>query len=325
MSVLVGLGGLLVIMFGGVAVLLVRRLTGPTLADAARAGDRSPLVVRAYRRARVRALGCLGGAVLVLVAAVLLDRTRPDLLGLPLALSPGLAAAAALLGYAALPAAADPGAGSVTASLTRRTAWSFGSRRAFALPAALAAGYLAFLGWAAVVAGPDDQGRSRAITVTNGLPELGDGALSSTASPFPGSFYGAPLAAVTVLLALATYLALRRIATTPTLPVAGLGPADRDWRAVSTQVVTRLAAAALLTYFGATMAFAGITLRSATSSLVANGGPDRGVVGGTWLAVLGATAALGGTVVALTAVVRAASLRPTPTGVTVSPAAAPRP
>ena len=282
------------------AMLVVLRSTTPP-APAADL-DQRRLVVDAYRRARVRALTCVGVASVALVAGAVIDQRRPELLGLPLALSPGLAAAAALLAFAVVPTTVDPGVGPTSASLTPRTAGSFGSRRSFVTPAAVAVAFLAFLAWAAWIAGPDDQGRLRAVSFV-------DGPLSSTSSPFPGTFYGLPLAVVTVLLAATTYLALRRIATTPSLPVPMLAEQDQGWRISSTRVVIRVATAALLGYFGATAAFAGVTYRSAASALVLNGGADHGVVAGACLAVAGVALVLAGVGVAVSAVVGAVTLR----------------
>ena len=68
--------------------------------------------------------------------------------------------------------------------------------------------------------------------------------------PFPGSFYGLPLAAVTALLVAATYAALGRMAGSPAIVHGATTPAargvDRRWRAISTSVIIRTATASLL-------------------------------------------------------------------------------
>jgi len=252
--------------------------------------DRDGVVHRTLRRARHRTVVVLATASVVLVVGALVDALAPERLGLPLALSPGLAATVALLLYAALPLPAPPPARVATASLTRRTARSVVTRRSGLLLAGLAAAFLGFLGWAAAVAVPDDLGRARSY----GL-ETAD--RSAAAGPFPGASYGLPLAAVTVLLLVATLVALHRIASTPVLPDPDLASVDRHWREASARVVLGTATAALIGYAGATVAFAGIAVRSVLVNLADTGiGPSPVV--GTALALSGVLALLAGAAVA---------------------------
>ena len=284
-------------------LLLVRGRAGRPSDPVDGEGEPDGLATRTYRRARSRALLCIGAAFAVLVGGMVLNSARPELLGLPLALAPGVAAATALLGFAVLPSAVEPSNGPVSAALTPRTAWSFGPRRAFAVPATLVAASLAFLGWAALVADPDDQGRMRSITLTDGMT-------TASAGPFPGSFYGLPLAAVTILLAGSTYLALRRIASTAALPVPLASVADRHWRTVSTRVVSQLATTALLGHLGGTAAFAGLAVRSAGSTIGLNGGNASGTaLAGAALAVVGAALLAAGVLTAVLGVGNALTLR----------------
>lgn len=302
MSVLVMLGVAVAV----AAVVALMFLVGLWVRRPAAAADGALLSTAsdlALRRARQRALLCVTVGVVVLVGGAVLNAAVPDLLGLPIALAPGLAAAAALFGYAALPVTIEPPSGPTSASLAPRTAWSYGSRRAFAVPGTISAATLGFLTWAAVVADPDEQGRMRAVS-------FADGPVSTSAGPFPGSFYGLPLALVTVVLAASTYLALRRIAGIPTLPRPTDAVADRSWRATSTDLVIRVANAALLGYLGGAAFFAGHATHSASSGLESNGGHLPGVVlGGTLLAIAGAALVLAGLVNAFRAVGQALTLR----------------
>jgi hypothetical protein len=305
----------------GLVALVVRLARRPALDPLAATPATRPLsppqallvepVVRALRQARTRALVGVGVATLALVAGLAVDATRPELVGLPIALTPGLAAVVGLLVATWLPsrpaavpgAGAVPGASVVSAPLTPRTATSFGTRTAFAVPAGVAVVYLGFLAWAAAVAAPDEAGRLREFTV------VGPG-WSSSAGPFPGSYYGLPLAVVTVLLAATTLLALRRVALTPVLPVPGLDGVDRHWRVVSTRIIVRISTAALLGYVGGSLFFAGHAIRSAAGSVVAGdpGRPGTAVAGAVLLGC-GVMALVAGVAVALLAVLAAVTLR----------------
>ena len=290
-----------VVFVGLVALALVLLLTGRS---SRRVGDAqlSSVSVTVLQRARHRGLLCVGFALTLLVAGAALNAAAPGLLGLPLALAPGLAAAGALLGYAMLPVTVESPPGPTSASVVRRTAWSYGSRRAFAVPGILTLATLGFLVWAALVADPDDRGLMRSIAFT-------DGPVGSSAGPFPGSFYGIPLALVTILLAMSAYVGLRRISETPTLPTALDAAADRRWRTASTSLVTLVTSAALLGYLGGAAIYAGRAARSAAVTIALNGGHIAGVaLAGTWLALAGVALVLTGVVAAALAVGRAFTL-----------------
>lgn len=100
------------------------------------------------------------------------------------------------------------------ASLARRTPWNVAPRAALALLGTAILLLLALLVFTGATSSPDERGRFRAITFTSPLS-------SSTATPYPGWFYAVPLILGTVLLALAVWAALRRIATTASFPVRG--------------------------------------------------------------------------------------------------------
>lgn len=262
-------------------------------------------VVRTVRAHRWRLACCLIGTGAALVAGFWLDALFPALLGVPLAVAPGLAASVSLLAYATWPVTEPPRSGPVSASLRRRQPWSFAPRRTFGLPLVLAVGYLVLLLAAALVAEPDDTGLLRAFGLTQGD-------LSSRSSPFPGSFYGLPLAAVTVLLAAATYAALRRMAGSPAVLNGSTTPAtrevDRRWRAISTSVIVRTATASLLGYAAATLMIGG-------SAILRVARPGNGMTATPWIGVgwtttvLGAVGLLAAAVVAGSAVAALLSLR----------------
>lgn len=292
------------------AVLLILLVQLLGQADVAAGGD-DPAVRGELQRIRRRLGGCLLAAVLVLVGGVLADALWPDATGLPLTLAPGLAAGLALLGFAVWPTVTPAASGQSSATLGRREAWSYGSGRSLLVPAALAIAYLALLAGAAVVASPDDAGLMRSFSQTQG-------ALASSAGPFPGSFYGIPLAVVTVLLMASTYAALRRIASSATVspaPVGGAAAIDRRWREIATRVVVRLSTSALLGYAGASMVFAGSAMRRA-STFAENGGYDTvwspigAAVAGAGLVAILAAAVVGGAAVAAVLSLRSEAVRP---------------
>lgn len=297
-----------------VVVILIAQLLGR--ADVARGGDGS--VVRSYlQRIRRRLGGCLAVVALVLVGGVVLNAMLPTWMGVPLALAPGLAASVALLGFAAWPSISPRSAGPVSASLSRREVWSYGSRRSFLVPAALAVAYVGLLAAAAAVASPDDLGLMRSFAQTQGH-------LSSSASPFPGSFYGVPLAAVTMVLAASTYAALRQTATSATIVPAtdgDLTAIDHRWREIATRVIVRISTAALISYAGGSLLFAGSAMHRA-SDFTINGGHATvwsavaWVVAGVGLVAILAATVVGGAAVAAVLSLREEAVRPSwiPTG-----------
>ncbi|MGI8458433.1 MAG: hypothetical protein ACR2LI_10020 [Propionibacteriaceae bacterium] len=296
----------------GLVVLVVRLARStplaappPQPASPLSAAQTRPYVDRALRQARLRALVCVGVAAVALVVGLRIEALRPDLLGLPSALTPGLAAAVALLVYAWLPTppSAVESGGTVSAPLTPRSATSFGTRAVFTVPTAVAVVFLGFLAWAGAVAGPDELGRFREFP-------LSGRDWSAAAGPFPGSYYGLPLAGVTVLLAAATLAALRRVALTPVLPVAGLDLVDRAWREVSTRIIVRISTAALLGYVGGSLLFAGGAIRSASSTAFLTTG-HRSILepAGVVLLGCGLLTVVAGVAVAMLAVLAAVTLR----------------
>ena len=309
MAALFTVTGLLLVILCAIVVVLLVQLLGraAVAAEGWEPGTRSGL-----RRVQRTLASCLGAATLVLVGGVALSSLVPSWLGLPLAVAPGLAASLALLGFAGWPTTRpQDGAGPTSASLTPREAWTFGSRWSFVGPALLAAVFLVLLAVAAGLASPDSAGRMRAFTLTQGDME-------STASPFPGSFYGVPLAVVTVLLMVSTYAALRRMATSAVIVPSGPGrpgdpsgaaAIDRRWREITTRVVLRISTAALLGQAAGCLVFAGSAMHHA-SDFVENGGlPSPWSAAGLVVTIVGQVSLLVAAVLAGAAVAAVLSLR----------------
>ncbi len=299
---------LLLLTLSVAAIVLLIQLVGRT--EIAPGAD-DPLLRDGLQRIRRRLAGCLVAALLVLFGGVVLGTTQSAWLGIPAMLAPGLATSLALLGFAAWPVAASAGTGPVSATLTRREAWSYGSRRLFAAPATLAVIYLGLLAVSAAVASPDDDGLMRAFAQTQGD-------LSASATPFPGSYYGVPLAVVTVLLAVSTYAALRRLASSPTISpgtAEDLARIDQQWRRIATRVIVRISSTALLGYVGATLLYAGSAIHR-TSDFTDNGGQSTpwsavGWIGaGAGLVCLLLAIVVGGAAVAAVLTLRDQAVRP---------------
>jgi hypothetical protein len=290
-----------------VVVLVIHLLTRTPLAQ----GSDDPELSQGLSGIRRRLLGCLGAAALVVIAGFVSNDLLPGRLGVPLALTPGLAVSIALLCFAMWPTSATPRPGPTQASLTRREPWSFGSPRSLLVPGVLALVYLGLLAAAATVASPDDHGLMRSFSQTQG--DLG-----ASASPFPGSFYGVPLALVTVVLEASTYGALHRVARSASLlPSANgrLAHIDRRWREVATRAIVRLSTAALLAYAGGTLVVAGSAIHRA-SDFTMNGGyrtPWSAVawlLGGAGVAGILGAAVVGGAAVAAVVSLKDQAVRP---------------
>lgn len=139
------------------------------------------------------------------------------------------------------------------------------------------------------------------------------GAFSTTASPYPGWYYALPLILALVLLAVATWLALARVARTPSLPGAGLAAHDRAWRVVSIRVLVSLVAATVTMQLGGVLVIAGTSVNSVAGGVVATGvatDGSRGLQLVAIAAVIGGLLALGASVVwCVLAVLRGLGLR----------------
>lgn len=108
------------------------------------------------------------------------------------------------------------------------------------------------------------------ITTATPIPEW-FGAGASTVGPYPGWFYAVPLLIGTGSLALATWVALRRIAS---LPGEGLEALDHLWRSRTAQIILGSTTAAVGLHLGGTAVFAGLALGNAQTAPPPPG-PDR--------------------------------------------------
>lgn len=250
---------------------------------------------------RVRARLLLGVAVLlaVLLGSWSLQEARPDLLGLPVVLGPGLAAASGLLVVGAPPWRRTRSAAPRSAVLQPRSGLRIAGRADLLVPGALAAvvtGLVLVLG---ATASPDEQGRSRVLTVV-----AGD--VTSGASPYPGWYYGLPLLGATAALLGAAALAVRRLVLLP----AREGIDLRRRQAV--RAVSAVTSSALLLHVAGLLAAAGGALRSSVVSDPATASPvPAGAGEALW--VVAVLAGLAAVALLATAVVRAASLAAAPT------------
>ncbi|SJM46827.1 hypothetical protein CZ771_01325 [Actinomycetales bacterium JB111] len=216
--------------------------------------------------ARRRSLTAIGVAVVIVLVGVFSASFAPQWLGVGAALAPSVAGAAGLLLYAAMPPRAPAGTTAHrSASLRRRTAWNVAPTRSLVTLGVVLTLQVALLVGAGITAADDELGRPRAFSLT-------DGVVTSTSSPYPGWFYALPLLVGTALLALAIWVARRRIASTASLPGAGLEDLDAVWRERSAQVVVGLATAAVSFQLGGTALFAGTIIRNTTRNIDAPAG-----------------------------------------------------
>ena len=214
------------------------------------------------RRVLTWALGT--GAAVGLYSAIV-QVGRPDLVGLPVLLAPVLAAAAVLLVLVVTPpprpseVSGLPGTSDVDAE---GRPWSFAPRWGFVLPASAAVLLLGYLALTAGLATPDDGGRMRAYTLA--CPSA---SMESTATPYPGGFYGGPLALGAVAVVVLAAVALARIARRPRVGGPETAGLDDALRAASTRAVLGVAAAGVLLPFGAVLILAGAATYSVARNL----------------------------------------------------------
>lgn len=209
------------------------------------------------RSARRRAIIALVFTAFLLAVGWVASSAFAEMLGLPLAVAPLVAGSAGLLLYAATPPRVDGSRdGAQAASLTPRSAWNAVPTRTASGVLALAGALVAFLVICGLLSSTDEFGLFRVITFESPLS-------SSSASPFPGWYYGAPIIVLTLVFLAAAYVSLHRVASTPSLPGAGFEAQDRTWREATARVITRLVTAVLLVEFGGVAALGGLTARNA--------------------------------------------------------------
>lgn len=246
------MAGIAVVLYGVVVVLVVGLAWGTAKRhDPLRIDARAQLAFRAARR---RSLAAIALALGLLAIGIATAQLVPQWLGVGAALAPALACIGGLTLYAAIPPLRDDGAETrYAAPLTRRTPWNVAPRAALAVLGAAIVLLIALLVFTGATSSPDELGRFRAITFTAPLS-------SSTATPYPGWFYAVPLLIGTVLLAVAVWAALRRIATTASFPGEALEGLDAMWRARSAEIIVGLATAAVCLQLGGAALFAGTTM-----------------------------------------------------------------
>lgn len=240
-----------------------------------------PVIAAARRRALVAVLF----AVVIFITTVVAGIGLPSLLGIPIAVAPLVAAAAGCLLYSATPprdVALDPRRPRA-AALARRswiTVIPLGWLRASVEIALIFVGIIVFCG---LTAAPDDLGRARAVSFETA-------SRASSASPYPGWFYGIPALIALLLLIVATVVALQRVGSTAAFPDAEDQDADRQWRRASASVVLGLTAGAMLFSLGG---FALIAGRSMGNAIIPGATPtlwsviaDTLLIGGVLVLVL---------------------------------------
>ncbi|MBO9705790.1 MAG: hypothetical protein J7474_09800 [Arthrobacter sp.] len=163
---------------------------------------------------------------------------HPEWLGLPLFIAPGAGLAFALIIFGT---ASDGGRKKISpvrsATLTTRTVGSYLSRSSRRKLALLTAAVVVLVLIGGLTSSPDDSGFHRAFSVHSADQ-------SATASPYPGWFYGVPFLLTVPVLALGTWVALRRVRL---LPAITTDPArDARWRTSLAEVLLSTVEIALL-------------------------------------------------------------------------------
>lgn len=233
-------------------VLAAWAATGPR--ESPRVDDRTMAALRAARR---RSLVAIGVALTLLTIGLASLPLVPSWLGAGAAIAPSLAGAAGLAVYAATPPPQDEGVSARrTASLQRRTPWTVAAPAGLSILGTALALHAALLVFTGATSSGDERGLRRAIAFSSG-------GHSSMATPYPGWFYAIPMLVATALLAIATWAALRRIATTASLPGDGLELLDRVWRARTSRIIVGLATAAACFQLGTTSLLARATMGNA--------------------------------------------------------------
>jgi hypothetical protein len=254
---------------------LVRRAVSGSRVTPAPGGQRpgagggdGVLVYRSEVRASLTAL-LVGMAIAVLVWQV--GTWWPQRYGLAYALAASIGALAGLITYNLYPRAAwkSPVGERAHAELTPRTPTSFARHWVFTLPLATALTLILGLILTGLYSSTDENGLHRIYQrrslsgweIENGQVVDVQYNLSST-GPFPGWYYGVPLIISAVLLIVAVYWSLRRIAATarPTSP--DLFDADTVLRSLRTVFVMAASSAALAFQVAGLLAITGNVLRT---------------------------------------------------------------
>lgn len=215
-------------------------------------------VTALLRTTRRRALIALGVATAVSVMLLGLHVAAPGLNGLSFMLAAPMGATAGLLTYTAT----QPRAIHVAprqprvASLDRRTPMAMlggFDRVALAVLAVASLGFFAFTG---ATSSPDESGRYRMI-------QFGPTWWTESAGPYAGWFYAVPAILATLMLLAATWLTLRRIGSTPSLPRPTMSDVDRAWRRTIAGIVAGVAMVGLMAQLGGAAFSSGLAMENA--------------------------------------------------------------
>lgn len=216
-----------------------------------------PSLRTARRGFRRRAVVALAAATVVGVAAVAINDALPGSYDLVFLLAPALMSLAGLAVIAAVPRVHVSETGSQrSADLAPRHPWSFAPAWARLLPATAGGLLLATIVGFGLTATTED-GLSRALRIDSR-------AYSSTATPYPGWFYGLPVLLAAAVLAVVAAAALARVAASarPTDPT--LRDADQVMRMLITRVIVKLTTGTFTVYLGGLMFLGGRAMLSAS-------------------------------------------------------------
>lgn len=190
---------------------------------------------------RAHLLLALGTFVAVVVASFAVHAALPGLFGLPIVVGPGIAAAAGIAAFGALPFRGVPSKGARVASLRVRTAREVVGGRTLVGPVAALGVLVAVLVATGLTADRAGYSTGRAVSAQHG--DLG-----ASASPYPGAYYGMPVMIACALLLLSMTIAVRR---TVLLPAVSRDPAvDGPWRRAVGEALASIATAGILLYLG---------------------------------------------------------------------------
>ncbi|ALO66388.1 hypothetical protein AS189_07650 [Arthrobacter alpinus] len=216
---------------------------------------------KAMGRAQWRTVAALVFAAVMFAALFRISIGLSGDEGLPIAVTTGLSASGGLLLFSALPAA----------KLATRE--HLLPKRAFVLPAAALAAFIAFI---------------VLIVATTLVPHL-------TLEKYDG----VPLLLVAVLLCGAALLAFHRLNTTAALPDPRMAALDRRWREISAKNLFALTSGALLSFFGMAAIVTAVALNAAPLNSTSLNKTASDSVPAHWVIACGA----GGAALALAGVV----------------------
>jgi len=249
-----------------------------------------PATVAVTSRIRLRNTVAVVAAVIVAVLLLGYGGAVPSDLGRIVLIAPVLTVATGILFFSIVPAFRESSPRR-SADLAPRTALTFGTRRSYAVAAALVGGLVTAIVVLGLLASPDGRSVSRA----------GEN-FGMTASPYPGFYYGTPTLAAVALLVGVVVLAIARIARAPRPGDPGLREADAALRQLAIVVVLRATAAGAAATLAAMLIGAGITTSSISRGM-ATGDPAGDAPSDALLQALGIGTSIVGMGLAVLAVV----------------------